>query len=166
MQSGFDDEEFLEEIPPEIEAIANSEELSVERAAARAENIAGMVARRTMDPATAIEHFENSVSASRRIDYVQGEVAALNNLAKTLAAAGNQERAMDLTQSALAKIEETGDRYAEAALHNSMSDYWHELGQDDEARRHLDKAIVMLAQIQPVDGRLSPGIWAREEWLA
>ena len=87
-----------------------------------------------------------SRSPSRRSDPA-AEAAALNNLALAVAAAGETERAIELTRAGLARAVELGDRHREAALRNRLADLLHAAGRDDEAMAELKAAVAIFAEV-------------------
>ncbi|HET9999301.1 MAG TPA: tetratricopeptide repeat protein, partial [Ktedonobacteraceae bacterium] len=92
------------------------------------------------------------------------QAAALNNLAQAHQASGATERALSLTQSALALCIAQGDRHREAALHNNMADLLHSSGQTEAAMTHLKQAVSIYAEIGVEAGAVQPEIWKLSEW--
>jgi hypothetical protein len=94
---------------------------------------------------------------------VDGRIAALNNLARTVSSAGDTERGIDLTNEALAMCVAIGDRHREAALHNNLADLLHSAGRREEAMAHLKRAVAVFAEVgEP--GALEPGKWRMATW--
>ena len=79
-------------------------------------------------------------------------------------ASGNLERALELTQSALALCVYQGDRHREAALHSNLADLLHALGRSEEAMSHLKQSVSIYAEIGAEAGTLQPEIWKLVEW--
>jgi tetratricopeptide (TPR) repeat protein len=74
------------------------------------------------------------------------------------------ERALSLTESALALCASQGDRHREAALHNNLADLLHALGQTEAAMAHLKQAVSIYAEIGVEAGTVQPEIWKLSEW--
>lgn len=108
------------------------------------------------------EHFEASIELARTVGDRAVETAALNNLAQVLQAAGETERALELTQEALALCTSMGDRHREAAIRNNLADLLRAAGRRGEAMAELKHAVAIFAEIgEP--GRLEPEIWKLSE---
>jgi len=90
--------------------------------------------------------------------------ATLNNLAQAHRLNGATERALSLTESALALSASQGDRHREAALHNNLADLLHALGATEAAMSHLRQAVSIYSEIGVEAGAVQPGIWKLSEW--
>ena len=89
--------------------------------------------------------------------------AALNNLALVLRKQGELDRALDLTDEALALCRTVGDRHREAALTNNAADLLHAAGRREEAMARLRSAVGIFAEIGDA-GAMQPEIWKLVEW--
>ncbi len=77
--------------------------------------------------------FERSLELSRDLADPSIRIAALNNLARDHAAAGELEQAEALMRQALEECVTQGDRHHEAALHANLADVLHKAGRPDAA---------------------------------
>ena len=138
------------------EALALARRAKDDRALAQAHNILGILGddRR---------HLEESFAIAERIADAPAQVAALNNLALTLARGGELERAIALTRDALTASAAIGDRHREAALHNNLADLLHRTGRKSEAMRALKRAVTIFAEIGEDAGR-EPEVWKLVAW--
>jgi hypothetical protein len=80
-----------------------------------------------------------------------------------VAAAGETDRALELTEAGLARAVELGDRHREAALRNRHADLLHAAGREDEAMAELKAAVATFADVGE-EGKLEPEIWKLSEW--
>jgi DNA-binding SARP family transcriptional activator len=128
-------------------------------ALAQAHNILGILAAGGAD---AKQHLETSVELARDLDDA-AYVAALNNLALAHRRAGELDRARALTEEALARCESLGDRHRIAALHNNLADILREQRRDDEAMRHLKRAVRLFSEIGETAAN-EPEVWKLVEW--
>ena len=87
-------------------------------------------------------------------------MAALNNLALIHRGQGELDRALALTDQALALCTELGDRHREAALRNNRADLLHAGGRPDEAMDELKRAVTIFAEI----GAERPEVWKLARW--
>ena len=110
-----------------------------------------------------MSHLEQALALAEETRDPAAETAALNNLALAVAAAGETERALDLTRAGLARAVELGDRHREAALRNRLADLLHAAGRDDEAMAELKAAVAIFAEVGE-QGKLEPEIWKLSEW--
>lgn len=95
--------------------------------------------------------------------------AALNAGALAHVAAGEPALALQPLQRALELCMRQGDRHREAALHNSLADVYHLMGDGERAMDHLKQAVAIFASIGGAPGEASPGavnpeIWKLTEW--
>lgn len=132
------------------------------RALAQAHNILGVLARDRDERASARRHLEQSLDLAERLADPSVRIAALNNLALECARSGELERAVALTEQALAACVAQGDRHREAALHNNLADLLHRLGRKSEAMRHLKRAVTIFSGI-PESAR-EPEVWKLVAW--
>jgi DNA-binding SARP family transcriptional activator len=133
-----------------------------DRALAQAHNILGVLASGRGDRAEARRRLEQSLALARAGD-PSARAAALNNLALAHGADGDLDRALDLTEEALALCAAIGDRHREAALTNNSADLLHAAGRRDEALERVKSAVAIFAEIGE-EGRMEPEIWKLFEW--
>jgi DNA-binding SARP family transcriptional activator len=126
-------------------------------AAAQASNILGLVG-------CGREHLERSLELAQSLEERPIRIAALNNLARDHAAAGELARAEELLREALAECVEEGDLHHEAALRNNLADVLHRAGCGDAAMAELKRAVSAFATIGGEDEMRYPGIWSLAEW--
>ncbi len=91
-------------------------------------------------------------------------MAALNNLALVCRSSGAIERAIELTEEALALCVSQGDRHREAALQNNLADLFHAAGDSEAAMSHLKQSVSIYAEIGVEAGTYRPEIWMLVEW--
>jgi len=136
-------------------------------------DLLGILARRKGDLGTARTHLEHSlavVDAAESGAMPQLEldpslrIAILNTLALVLADEGDRERAISLTEDALARCTRQGDRHRQAALENNLADLLQETGHPAEAMEHLKRAVTLFVEIGGRPGELEPEIWKLVEW--
>ena len=92
-------------------------------------------------------HLERSLALAETLPDPSVAVAALNNLALACARAGDRERALELTERAVALCTRQGDRHREAALYNNLADLLHHEGRSEEAMASLKHAATLFAEI-------------------
>ena len=126
-------------------------------AAAQANNILGLLG-------CGREYLERSLELAATLPHPAIRIAALNNLARDLAAGGDLLRAEELLYEALAQCEAEGDLHHEAALRNNLADVLHRAGARDAAMEELKLAVTAFAAIGGEDEMLYPGIWSLAEW--
>jgi DNA-binding SARP family transcriptional activator/Flp pilus assembly protein TadD len=126
-------------------------------AAAQANNILGLLG-------CGRRHLQRSLELSRELADPSIRIAALNNLARDHAAAGELEQAEALMRQALQECVTQGDRHHEAALHANLADVLHKAGRPDAAIDELKQAAPTLAAIGAEGEDLYPGVWSLEEW--
>ncbi len=126
-------------------------------ALAQAHNIVGML----RDDRT---HLERSLALAEALPDPSVAVAALNNLALACARAGDRDRALELTERAVALCTRQGDRHREAALYNNLADLLHHEGRSDEAMERLKHAATLFAEIGGVADEMQPEVWMLVEW--
>lgn len=142
------------------DALRLAERADDRRALAQAHNILGILAGTGV---AARRHLETSVALAESLDDPPAQVAALNNLALAHRRAGELDRARELTEQALARAGEIGDRHRVAALHNNLADLYRELGREEDAMRHLKRAVTLFADVG--GARTSePEVWKLVEW--
>ncbi len=81
-----------------------------------------------------------------------------------LADEGDLERAISLTEDALARCRQQGDRHRQAALENNLADLLQATGHPAEAMEHLKRAVTLFAEVGGRPGELEPEIWKLVEW--
>ena len=91
-------------------------------------------------------------------------IAALNNLALAYSSSGEIERAIQLTERALALCAAQGDRHRAAALHNNLADLFHAAGRAEVAMTYLKQAVTIFAEIGAEACAPQPEIWKLMEW--
>jgi len=138
------------------EALSLAERAGDDRALAQAYNILGILTGQR-------SHLERGLVIAERIGDANIRVAALNNLALAYGRAGEHARAIMLTETALAACRAIGDRHREAALHNNLADLFRATGRDQDAMRHLKRAVALFAGIGE-QGTMEPEVWKLVEW--
>ena len=140
---------------------------------ARALDLLGIFARRRGDLGAARSDLERAISLLDAAEaHGAGEpapdpgvrIAALNTMALVLAAEGDTAGAIDLTEDALERCRQQGDRHRQAALENNLADLLQAGGRPDEAMTHLKRAVALFAEIGGRPGELEPEIWKLVEW--
>jgi DNA-binding SARP family transcriptional activator len=140
-----------------FEALRLAEEADANAAAAQANNILGLLG-------CGREYFERSLELSSELPDPGVRIAALNNLARDHAAAGDLDRAEELIREALVQCSAEGDLHHEAALRNNLADILHKAGRGDEAMAELKRAVSAFAAIGGEGEDLYPGVWSLAEW--
>jgi len=144
------------------DALALADTAGDRRALAQAHNILGILASGRGDPKEARRQLQRSLELSPPDDPA-ARAAALNNLALAYRAEGELDRALELTEEALALCVKVGDRHREAALANNAADLLHAAGRRDESIERLRQAVAIFAEIGAQDG-MEPEIWKLVEW--
>jgi DNA-binding SARP family transcriptional activator len=145
------------------EALVEAEASGDRDAIARASNVAGVLATEHGDVAAGRAHLERSLDLAVDGDDTGARIAALNNLARAVAAEGDPDRAIELTETALELCATIGDRHREAALHNNLADLLRSSGRRDAAMDHLKAAVAIFSEVgEP--GALEPGKWRMATW--
>jgi DNA-binding SARP family transcriptional activator len=140
-----------------FEALALAESAEAQPAAARANNILGLLG-------CGRAHLERSLELSASMNDPSVRIAALNNLALDHAAGGELAAAEMLTRQALDLCLAQGDRHHEAALRNNLADILHKAGSSDGAMEELKRAVTAFAAIGSEGEALYPGVWSLVEW--
>jgi tetratricopeptide (TPR) repeat protein len=138
------------------EALRLAERDGDDEAAARAHNILGLLG----EPG----HFERSLELAADLPDPSIRIAALNNLARARAAAGQLDTAAELVRQALALVAAQGDRHREAALRSNLADTLHRAGRKDEAMEELKRAVAIFAEVGGHEDEPQPGVWRLVEW--
>jgi DNA-binding SARP family transcriptional activator/tetratricopeptide (TPR) repeat protein len=173
------------------ESLALAEIAADPVAMARAEDLLGIVARSRGDLVSARGHLERAIAdidaadtaaaanASAALPGLQGagapaapgapidpgvRIAVLNTLALVCADAGDHNRAIELTRTALILCERQGDRHRRAALENNLADLLQATGRPEEAMDHLKLAVTLFSEVGRRPGELEPEIWKLVEW--
>lgn len=133
-------------------------------ARAQAHNMLGVLARKQGEFDIAHFHLERSLEIAESLHEIGMHIAALNNLALTLADDQQFAQAQQLLEDALERCERQGDRHHKAALHNNLADLFHRIKQPELAMFHLKEAVSLFAQIGIEDGTMKPEIWKLAEW--
>jgi DNA-binding SARP family transcriptional activator/tetratricopeptide (TPR) repeat protein len=127
------------------------------RALARSLNVAATVAS---DPMEAIRALDQALELAGENEVVR--MTALNNKAHWLTAKGDQQGAVALLEEAIDLAARTGHRHREAALRNHLADVHHEMGNDAGARRELEQAVTLFADVAA--GTWEPELWLLRHW--
>jgi tetratricopeptide (TPR) repeat protein len=101
---------------------------------------------------------------AERLGDPSARAAALNNLALVAREAGDLDRALSLTEEALALCAAEGDRHREAALENNLADLHHAAGRTDESMAHLKRAVAIFADIGGDEPTRLPEVWKLVSW--
>ena len=140
-----------------FEALELAQGVDAAGAAAQANNILGLLG-------CGREYLQRSLELSLGLADPSVRIAALNNLALDLAAAGELAEAEALTRDALELCIVQGDRHHEAALRNNLADILHRAGRSDGAMEELKRAVTAFAAIGSEGDALYPGVWSLVEW--
>ena len=140
-----------------FEALALAGDSEATAAAARANNILGLVG-------CGRRYLERSLELSRELPDPAIRIAALNNLARDDVATGALGSAETLVREALALCVEQGDRHHEAALRNNLADILHHSGHPEAAMEELKRAVSVFAAIGGEDEQRFPEVWSLAEW--
>ena len=146
------------------EALALADEIGDGRAASRAANVSGLLARAAGDRESAMVLLERSRDLARAERDGEMQIAALNNLALTHAQLGDHSTAMDLLDEALVTCRAIGDRHREAALLSNLGDAQFALGLRDEATGSVKQSAGIMAAIGIEGEDLIPEVWKLTEW--
>jgi DNA-binding SARP family transcriptional activator/tetratricopeptide (TPR) repeat protein len=131
-------------------------------ALAQAFNVLGVLdARREV--AAARDHLQVSLAHAEQLDDPGPAVAALNNLARLEADAGDLPAALTAATRALELGIRHGDRHRMGALHANLADLLHDAGREAEAREHVRASVVLLADVDRDEER-RPEVWKLVEW--
>jgi tetratricopeptide (TPR) repeat protein len=123
----------------------------------RAFNILAVV---SPDPNQAMEYVEKALEMAGSAE--PARMAALNNKAHLLAAAGELDNAIELVTEAKTIAERAGYRHHQAALLNHLADLNHQSGQTGEAEKSLTEAVTLFADI--ASGDWEPEVWLLRQW--
>ncbi len=124
----------------------------------------GILANSQGDIERAHYHLEHSLALADNLNDPSIRAAALNNLALVYKANGTIERALELTEAALALSTAQGDRHREAALHSNMADLLHDAKRAEDSMIHLKRAVSIYTEIGVEAGTVQPEIWKLAEW--
>ncbi len=138
-------------------ALRLAEETDALGPAAQANNILGLLG-------CGRSYLERSLELSAGLADPSIRIAALNNLARDHAAAGELSQAEALLRQALELCTVQGDRHRQAALRNNLADVLHKAGRRDGAMEELKHAATAFAAIGSDGGELYPGVWNLVEW--
>jgi tetratricopeptide (TPR) repeat protein len=145
-------------------ALKMAEDAGEPQALAQAHNMMGILARKRRELDTARFHLQSSLDIAASLNQLGMHVAALNNLALTLADDGQFEQSQQLFEDALKLCIRQQDRHHEAALQNHLADLFHTMKQPEAAMAHLKRAVALFAQIGVEGGAMRPEIWKLAEW--
>jgi DNA-binding SARP family transcriptional activator len=140
-----------------FEALRLAERADATAAAAQANNILGLLG-------CGRDYLRRSLELAGELPDPGIRIAALNNLARDHAAAGELERAQELLREALEQCAAEGDLHHESALRNNLADVLHRAGSSDQAMAELKLAVTGFAAIGAEDELRYPGIWDLAEW--
>ncbi|HEX4035909.1 MAG TPA: AAA family ATPase [Solirubrobacteraceae bacterium] len=140
-----------------FEALRLAERSAATGAAAQANNILGLLG-------CGRDYLRRSLELAGELPDPGIRIAALNNLARDHAAAGELARAQELLREALEQCTAEGDLHHEAALRNNLADVLHRAGRRDQAMAELKLAVTGFAAIGAEDELRYPGIWDLAEW--
>ncbi|MEN8195864.1 MAG: tetratricopeptide repeat protein [Pseudomonadota bacterium] len=146
------------------EALALAESAEDRKALPQAHNILGILANSRDQWDLAQQHLQQSLAMAGALGGPGIKIAARNNLALALRAAGEMERAVALVQEALGLCVELGDRHREAALRNNLADLLHAAGNSAESMAQLKQAVTIYAEIDGDASQWRPEIWKLSEW--
>jgi tetratricopeptide (TPR) repeat protein len=157
------------------EAVALAESSGEAAALAQTHNLLGILTRHRGDLLSARAYLEQSLYLAKASGDAGAHVAALNNLARVVAArgpaagdgpaaGGDVVQAIALLEKALIICRQHGDRHREAALLNHLADLLHRDGREEEAMAHLKQAVTIYAEIGAEAGDWQPEIWKLSEW--
>jgi DNA-binding SARP family transcriptional activator len=124
---------------------------------ARAFNILAVV---SPDPVKAMEFVDHALEMAGSAE--PARMAALNNKAHLLAAAGELDEAVDLVTEAKTIADRAGYRHHQAALLNHLADLYHESGRARDAAESLTEAVTLFADID--SGDWEPEVWLLRQW--
>lgn len=140
------------------EALQSAEACDDPDAEALAHNLAGLLSSEDDDRAA---HYDRALSLSVLPSV---RAAVLNNLALSLAAAGDVPSAIDRAKEALDQAVRSGDRHRIAALHDTLADMFHAGGDEEAAMGELKQAVAMFAEVGEDPGSYEPEVWLLKEW--
>ncbi|HLW94608.1 MAG TPA: AAA family ATPase [Solirubrobacteraceae bacterium] len=140
-----------------FEALRLAERSGATAAAAQANNILGLLG-------CGRDYLRRSLDLAGELADPGIRIAALNNLARDHAAAGELARAQELLREALEQCAAEGDLHHESALRNNLADVLHRAGSRDQAMAELKLAVTGFAAIGAEDELRYPGIWDLAEW--
>jgi len=145
-------------------ALEQAQAASDQAVLARVYDILSLVERKQNNLSAALDHAERSLAAATRLNDPAAELAALNSLALTHAAAGAPNEAIPILHAALERCVRLGDRHQEAALRNNLADLYHETRQPEAAMEELKRAVAIFAEIGAEAGPENAEIWMLSEW--
>jgi tetratricopeptide (TPR) repeat protein len=146
------------------QALALAEEGSDPAALATVHNVLGILHRQIGRSQSAWDHLQQSWRQAQISERPGLQIAALNNMALSAAAADDSDRALQYAQSALDLASTIGDRHLEAALHSNLADLLHRRGEEEPARAHLRRSATIYAEIGRSGEDWQPEIWKLTEW--
>ncbi len=144
-------------------ALALAEGAEDALAAAQALNVLGMTAAHQGRAEEGVELLGRSLEQARRAGDISAQVAALNNLSRSLLQSQQLAGAEAAADEALQLGAELADRHRLAALHTNLADVLHARGDQEAADSHLVASAEGFAQVDPEAG-LRPEVWTLVEW--
>ena len=134
------------------------------RALAQAHNMLGVLAHSDGDLTVARDELERSIVLAGELEDAEARAAGLNNLALANAAAGDLDRALELTREALELCTAYGDRHQEAALRNNYADLLHAADRGEESMAELKRAVSIFSAIDADETTRQPEVWKLVSW--
>lgn len=131
-------------------ALRAAQEAADPGALAGAHNLLGVLGRRNLPAAR--DHLERALALARMLRDADMEITVADNLAQAYAADGALALAVPLSETALARAGQLGDRHREATLHNRLAGLLRSAGRNAEAMAHLRRAVALFAEIDDPDG--------------
>src|SRR5262249_39532552 len=91
----------------------------------------------------ALDYYNQALDLFRKVKHPRGEALALNGLGLLYASSGESQKALDCYHQALPLWRDMGDRSGEAATLADLARVERDLGDLDEARRHIEAALAI-----------------------
>jgi CHAT domain-containing protein len=91
----------------------------------------------------ALDYYNQALDLFRKVKHPRGEALALNGLGLLYASSGESQKALDCYCQALPLWRSLGDRSGEAATLADLARVERDLGDLDEARRHIEAALAI-----------------------
>jgi DNA-binding SARP family transcriptional activator len=132
-------------------------------AMAQALNVLGMLAGQRGESEAASALLRDSLARAQVGGDVPAQVAALNNLSRTLAHSGMADEALAAATEALQLGGELADQHRVAALHTNLADLLHARGSHAAAREHLLASAERFARVDSPESP-RPEVWTLVEW--
>ena len=133
-------------------------------ALAQVHTVLGILRSRSGDLKAARDHLSRSLALAASAPSQEARMAALQNLAMVCWHDGEIDESRCLVGEALELSVAHGDRHREAALHNTLADLLHVSGAEEEAMKHLKRAVAIYAEIGVESGAVRPEVWKLTDW--